>query len=104
MLQSRGAAARAKEELNGVLLHQQELKLGWGKAVSMPSTPLFAGTATAHAPVKGERLRRLSQTVLLEPCGSWGWFKHAEAASDSAASCAPRMRLQLGSIGRCGEA
>jgi hypothetical protein len=40
-----------------VLLHQQELKLGWGKAVAMPSTPLFAGTATAHAPVKGEQLR-----------------------------------------------
>lgn len=58
-LQSRGAAARAKEELNGVLLHQQELKLGWGKAVAMPSTPLFAGTASAHAPVKGERQERL---------------------------------------------
>ena len=43
-----------------MLLHQQELKLGWGKAVAMPSTPLFAGTATAHAPVKGERLRCLT--------------------------------------------
>jgi hypothetical protein len=71
-MQSRGAAARAKEELNGVLLHQQELKLGWGKAVAMPTTPLFAGTATASVPVKGELLSCLLLHVaarLLQVCG-----------------------------------
>lgn len=52
-MQSRGAASRAKDELNGVLLHGHELKLGWGKAVVMPSTPLFAGTAAA--PTKGKQ-------------------------------------------------
>lgn len=54
-MQSRGGAARAKDELNGVLLHQQELKLGWGKAVAMPAVPLYAGTA-AGTPAKGEQL------------------------------------------------
>ncbi len=38
--QSRGHAQRARDELDGVLLHDQDLKLGWGKAVTLPSRAL----------------------------------------------------------------
>ena len=52
-MQDRAGADRAKAELNGVLLHDLELKIGWGKAIAIPPAPLytaasvFAGSAVA---------------------------------------------------------
>ncbi len=52
-VQDRAGADRAKAELNGVLLHDLELKIGWGKAIAIPPAPLytaasvFAGSAVA---------------------------------------------------------
>lgn len=47
-VQTRAGADRAKADLNGVLLHDLELKLGWGKAVQVPPVPLYsASTAGA---------------------------------------------------------
>jgi hypothetical protein len=32
---------QAKEELNGILLHDLELKIGWGKAIVIPPIPVY---------------------------------------------------------------
>lgn len=36
---------RAKEDLNGILLHDNELKIGWGKAITIPPVPMYSGAA-----------------------------------------------------------
>ena len=40
-LQNRGDAARAKDELNDVMLHDNELHIGWGKSIPIPAQPMF---------------------------------------------------------------
>jgi hypothetical protein len=45
--QTRAGADRAKAELNGVLLHDLELKIGWGKAVAIPPVPLHTAASVA---------------------------------------------------------
>lgn len=40
-LQNREEAQRAKDDLNGIMLHDNELRIGWGKAISIPSAPMF---------------------------------------------------------------
>lgn len=53
-MQTRTGADKAKAELNGVLLHDLELKLGWGKAVQLPPVPLYsAAAAGAGGPAVG---------------------------------------------------
>ena len=54
LAQTRAHAQAAKDELNGAMLHDNELKIGWGKTVPIPLAPLyvapnFAGTAAAVA-------------------------------------------------------
>jgi len=54
LAQTRAHAQAAKDELNGAILHDNELKIGWGKTVPIPLAPLyvapnFAGTAAAVA-------------------------------------------------------
>lgn len=34
-------------ELNGAMLHDLELKIGWGKAVQLPAEPLYTATNMA---------------------------------------------------------
>ncbi len=43
-LQTREAAQNAKDELNGIMLRDNELRIGWGKAVTIPPTALAAST------------------------------------------------------------
>lgn len=43
-MQTREDAQRAKEDLNNVMLHDNELKIGWGKGVAIPSAPLYTST------------------------------------------------------------
>lgn len=40
-LQNRADAARAKDELNDVMLHDNELHIGWGKSIPIPAQPMF---------------------------------------------------------------
>ena len=40
-MQTRQGAEKAKAELNGVLLHDLDLKIGWGKAVVLPPIPVY---------------------------------------------------------------
>ncbi len=49
LLQTRAGADRAKADLNGAILHDLELKLGWGKSVQLPPVPLYSAS-TAGAP------------------------------------------------------
>ena len=49
-VQTRAGADRAKADLNGVLLHDLELKLGWGKAIQVPSVPFYSASAAGGGP------------------------------------------------------
>ena len=40
-MQTRLGAERAKDELNGIVLHDLDLKIGWGKAVVLPPIPVY---------------------------------------------------------------
>ena len=48
-MQTREDAVRAKDDLNNVILHDNELKIGWGKGVAIPSAPLYLGTGDSSA-------------------------------------------------------
>lgn len=41
LLQTRAGAEKAKDELNGIMLHDLDLKIGWGKAVVLPPIPVY---------------------------------------------------------------
>ena len=69
-MQTREGAERAKEELNGALLHELDLRIGWGKAVVLPPIPMYtssgvgglapmmaAARAVAQAPPPGQQLQ-----------------------------------------------
>jgi hypothetical protein len=51
--QSRDAADAAKAELNGVMLHDLELKIGWGKAVAIPAAPMYTAASVFATPAAG---------------------------------------------------
>lgn len=40
-VQNREEAQRAKDDLNGIMLHDNDLRIGWGKAIPIPSAPMF---------------------------------------------------------------
>ena len=46
-LQTREAAQAAKDELNGILLRDNELRIGWGKAVTIPPAALAVSALPA---------------------------------------------------------
>ena len=53
-MQTRAGADRAKAELNGILLHDLELKIGWGKSIVIPPAPLYPAESVgiSSAPLK----------------------------------------------------
>ena len=54
LMQTRKDADKAMIGLNGILLHDFELKIGWGKAVPLPPTPLYTlAGGSAPAAVAG---------------------------------------------------
>lgn len=57
VMQTRAGADKAKAELNGILLHDLELKIGWGKSIVIPSAPLYtaASVGVSAAPLKPTR-------------------------------------------------
>ena len=52
-VQAREPADRAKAELNGVILHDLELKIGWGKAVQIPPAPMYTAASVFATPGGG---------------------------------------------------
>ena len=38
---TRSSAEKAKEEMDGRILHGLDLRIGWGKSIPLPSTPLW---------------------------------------------------------------
>lgn len=53
-LQNREEAQRAKDDLNGIMLHDNDLRIGWGKAIPIPSAPMFVlNPAGGVAPARG---------------------------------------------------
>ena len=56
-LQTRAGADKAKAELNGILLHDLELKIGWGKSIVIPPAPLYTAESVgiSSAPLKPTR-------------------------------------------------
>ena len=56
-MQTRAGADKAKAELNGILLHDLELKIGWGKSIVIPPAPLYTAESVgiSSAPLKPTR-------------------------------------------------
>ncbi|KAL3151330.1 hypothetical protein ABBQ38_013163 [Trebouxia sp. C0009 RCD-2024] len=38
---NREEAQRAKDDLNGIMLHDNDLRIGWGKSIPIPAAPMF---------------------------------------------------------------
>ena len=52
--QNRDEAQRAKDDLNGIMLHDNDLRIGWGKAIPIPSAPMFVlNPSGGVAPARG---------------------------------------------------
>lgn len=41
--QRRDDAAKAMEAMDGIILHDFELRIGWGKAMTLPAVPCWPG-------------------------------------------------------------
>ena len=70
-MQRREDAQQAKDELNNVLLHDNELKIGWGKTVVLPSTPLYTPNAPTAGPSGAAAARAVASSVE-RPNSRWG--------------------------------
>jgi hypothetical protein len=54
-LQTRPDAEAALKALDGLVLHDMEMKIGWGKAVPLPPVPLYSGHGVPTGPLTGVR-------------------------------------------------
>ena len=67
-LQNREEAQRAKDDLNGIMLHDNDLRIGWGKAIPIPSAPMFVlNPRGGIAPARGAAIAPPGSTG-----GAWG--------------------------------
>ena len=74
-MQSRDAAQRAKDELNGVPLKGVDLKIGWGKAVILPPIPVYSasGNSTLNAMIaKAKAVAAQAAPAGQVPPPGWG--------------------------------
>ena len=82
-MQNREEAQRAKDDLNGIMLHDNELRIGWGKAITVPSAPMFvlnpSGTITSN---RGATIA--PPGALSAPMGSWGGLSGSQPPTASA--------------------
>jgi hypothetical protein len=53
ILQTRADAEAALKALDGLVLHDMEMKIGWGKAVPLPPVPLYSGHGVPTGPLTG---------------------------------------------------
>ncbi len=71
MLQNRQEAQRAKDDLNGIMLHNNELRIGWGKAIPIPSAPVFVlNPPGGVTPARGATIA--PPGALASGLGPWG--------------------------------
>ena len=70
--QRREDAQRAKDELNNVLLHDNELKIGWGKTVVLPAMPLYTPNAPTHRPAGAAAARAVASSLDGRVSSRWG--------------------------------
>ena len=71
-MQRREDAQRAKDELNNVLLHDNELKIGWGKTVVLPAMPLYTPNAPTHGPAGAAAARAVASSLDGRASSRWG--------------------------------
>lgn len=70
-MQNREEAQRAKDDLNGIMLHDNELRIGWGKAIPIPSAPMFVlNPPGGVAPARGATIA--PPGALAAALGPWG--------------------------------
>ncbi|DBA82509.1 TPA: hypothetical protein ACH3X2_000737 [Trebouxia sp. C0005] len=68
---NREEAQRAKDDLNGIMLHDNELRIGWGKAIPIPSAPMFVlNPPGGVAPARGATIA--PPGALAAALGPWG--------------------------------
>lgn len=71
VLQTREEAQRAKDDLNGIMLHDNDLRIGWGKSIPIPAAPMFVlNPPGGVAPSRGAAIAPPGQTPGLAPWGS----------------------------------
>ncbi len=71
LMQNREEAQRAKDDLNGIMLHDNELRIGWGKAIPIPSAPMFVlNPPGGVAPARGATIA--PPGALAAALGPWG--------------------------------
>ena len=69
--QNREEAQRAKDDLNGIMLHDNDLRIGWGKAIPIPAAPMFVlNPPGGVAPVRGAAIG--PPGALTSSQGLWG--------------------------------
>lgn len=77
-VQRREDAARAMDALDGVAVHDFEMRIGWGKSMTLPAMPVWAGPHTGKAWRQGLWHWGMAwRLCMLRPCiitlgGQWG--------------------------------
>ena len=70
-MQNREEAQRAKDDLNGIMLHDNDLRIGWGKAIAIPAAPMFVlNPPGGVAAVRGATIA--PPGALASALGPWG--------------------------------
>lgn len=70
MPQRREDAEKAQQQLNGIMLHAVELRIGWGKSVPLPAVPLYVpglGTSAGALPAASTRPAFADLIVPIKP-------------------------------------
>lgn len=70
-MQTREEAQRAKDDLNGIMLHDNDLRIGWGKSIPIPAAPMFVlNPPGGVAPTRGAAIAPPGQSPALAPWGA----------------------------------
>lgn len=70
-MQNREEAQRAKDDLNGIMLHDNDLRIGWGKSIPIPAAPMFVlNPPGGVAAPRGAAIAPPGQAAALAPWGS----------------------------------
>lgn len=79
-LQRREDAENAMNKLNGIFLHDVELKIGWGKAVPLPAIPIYApsesGVLASNASAAATRPAHMQDLIVPKKAYSDDAFLH----------------------------
>lgn len=93
-LQNREEAQRAKDDLNGIMLHDNDLRIGWGKAIPIPSAPMFVlNPPGGIAPARGAAIAPPGSIG-----GAWGQPGPHDLAALSGVHYVVNCFLHFGSI------